>query len=138
MTEQSKSPFFETSVEVRSSHDYCVALAAYMLSGANVWPWHRGYKQRDPEECDHHVYGWEPAGFMKYAGCIESSAGTYQKADDLMAAVIDHIRQQLPATSIEQRAEVMGRFDHVRAIYSALSLGLPQELESLLIEVSHA
>lgn len=87
MSEQNQNPFFETTVEVRTPIEYGIALAAYVMAGANVWPWHKGYKERDSEECAHHLYGWEPAGFMKQVGGFEGLPGTYKSPIELLKAV---------------------------------------------------
>lgn len=82
-----ENPFFETSVEIRNSKEYGIALAAYVIAGADVWPWHKGYQERDEEECSHHLYGWERAGFMKHISTAESLPGTYSNAMELLVAV---------------------------------------------------
>ena len=82
-----ENPFFGTSVEVRNAKEYGIALAAYSLAGANVWPWHKGYQERDAEECSHHLYGWNRAGFMKHISSTESLPGTYSNAVELLLAV---------------------------------------------------
>ncbi|MFA0012061.1 hypothetical protein AB4391_01745 [Vibrio lentus] len=77
----------ETSVEVKGPVEYGMTLAAYLIAGANVWPWHKGYKPLDTEECSHHLYGWEECGFLKHAGVGESASGDFKSPLELIDAV---------------------------------------------------
>jgi hypothetical protein len=76
----------DTSVEVRTREEYDLAKATYLSAGAEVWPFHRGYKERDTEEHGHHIYTWEECGFLKLAGLFEDSTGTFQTVTDLVIA----------------------------------------------------
>ena len=75
-----------TSTEVKSQIEYGMTLAAYMIAGANLWPWHKGYKPRDTEECSHHLYGWEECGFLKHA-VGESLPGDFKSPLELIETV---------------------------------------------------
>ncbi|HDY7868834.1 TPA: hypothetical protein RQK36_003932 [Vibrio vulnificus] len=81
------SALINTSVEVKGPVEYGMTLAAYMIAGADVWPWHKGYKPLDTEECSHHLYGWEECGFMKHAGIAESASGDFKSPLELIEAV---------------------------------------------------
>ena len=75
-----------TTVEVRNEIEYGMALAAYTLAGANVWPWHKGYKPLD-EDQTHHLYTWDDCGFLKRAGLGEDGNGDFKSPIELIEAV---------------------------------------------------
>lgn len=78
------------SVEVTNPIEYGVALAAFMIAGANIWPWHKGYKPLD-EEDTHHTYAWEDCGFLKMAGVFESMQGDYKSPMELVKIVHEQL-----------------------------------------------
>ncbi|MGF1905309.1 hypothetical protein [Aliivibrio salmonicida] len=75
-----------TTVEVRNEIEYGMALAAYTLVGANIWPWHKGYKPLD-EDQTHHLYAWDDCGFLKRAGLGEDGNGDFKSPIELIEAV---------------------------------------------------
>lgn len=103
------------SVQVTSPIEYGIALASFMIAGANIWPWHKGYKPLD-EEDTHHTYAWEDCGFLKMAGVFESMRGDYKSPMEL----IDVIRNQL-TTITNQRDELLKCLETVNshAVYRA-------------------
>lgn len=74
------------SVQVTNPIEYGVALASFIISGATVWPWHKGYKPLGDDQ-SHHTYVWEDCGFMKLAGVLESISGDYKSPFELMEKV---------------------------------------------------
>jgi len=82
-----RNVLINTSVEVKTPIEYGMTLAAYMIAGAEVWAWHKGYKPLDKEECPHHLYGWEECGFLKHAGIAESTSGDFKSPLELINVV---------------------------------------------------
>lgn len=134
---QSTNPFIDTCVEVRSRQEYCIALSAYLLAGAEIWPFHKGYAERDLEECSHHVYGWEPAGFMKFAGILESTSGTYQHAEELLNHVIDYVRERFKTATSQQVRELETTAKLIKLTYHSLAVIPPEQLIAVLLEIGN-
>lgn len=91
-----------TTVEVRNEIEYGMALAAYTLAGANVWPWHKGYKPLD-EDQTHHLYAWDDCGFLKRSGLGEDGNGDFKSPFELIEAVKSQIY-----TEIKQEDVLLG------------------------------
>lgn len=91
MTEQVKNRFIGTSVEVRTPEDYGIAIAAYVMAGADIAQWHRGYEIRNSDRHRHHLYGWALDGFTKLDNGSPDGVGTYPHVSDLLRAVKEHV-----------------------------------------------
>ncbi len=74
------------SVEVRTPAEYGVMLGAFMSIGANIWPYHKGYKPLEEDET-HHTYAWEDCGILKLAGVLESMNGDFKSPLELVEAI---------------------------------------------------
>lgn len=90
------------SVQVTNPVEYGMALASFVIAGANVWPWHKGYKPLGEEE-SHHTYVWEDCGFLKMAGIFESISGDYKSPTELIEAVKSEINN-----TITEQEKVIG------------------------------
>jgi hypothetical protein len=55
-----------TAVKCENLGQYFTVRGLYMLAGAEIWPWHKGYKQPEMDVHETPFYGWENSGFMKH------------------------------------------------------------------------
>lgn len=87
----------ETAVRCNTFAEYLTARGLYMLAGANIWPWHKGYKQPAPEEPNCPYYGWEQCGFLKHIVYVPDSQVISLK--ELAAKVLGFTDQALSEES---------------------------------------
>lgn len=90
-----------TSTEVHNPIEYGMTLAAYLIAGANIWPWHKGYKELDEDQA-HHLYGWEERGFLKHSGIGEDAGGDYKSPLELIQAVKEQLPVNRKATLLDK------------------------------------
>lgn len=80
------------SVEVKNPIEYGMVLASFLIAGAKIWPWHKGYKVLGDEDT-HHTYAWEDCGLLKRAGVLDGMEGDYKNPLGLIVDVRSNIKE---------------------------------------------